>query len=65
MLVTDVTSNYFTNISKNPLNLTPKANLESIINIGQVDSTELAEFAEPSENHNFHSSLIKQPKNYP
>ena len=32
---------------------------------GQVDSTEFAESAESAENHNFLSSLIKQPKNYP
>ena len=33
--------------------------------LGQVDSTEFAESMESSENHNFLSSLIKQPKNYP
>ena len=32
---------------------------------GQVDSTEFAESAESAENHNFISSLIKQPKEYP
>ena len=31
---------------------------------GQVDSTEFAESAESAENHNFISSLIKQPKEY-
>ena len=33
--------------------------------LGQVDSTEFAELAESAENHNFLSSLIKQPNNYP
>ena len=33
--------------------------------LGQVDSTEFAESAESAENHNFLSSLIKQPKSYP
>ena len=32
---------------------------------GQVDSTEFAESVESAENHNFLSSLIQQPKNYP
>ena len=31
----------------------------------QVDSMELVVLAESGENHNFLSSLIKQPKNYP
>ena len=30
----------------------------------QVNSTEFAESAESAENYNYHSSLIKQPKNY-
>ena len=33
-------------------------------NASRVDSTEFAELAESAENHNFLSSLIKQPKNY-
>ena len=33
--------------------------------LGQVDSTEFADFTESVENHNFLSLLIKQPKNYP
>ena len=37
----------------------------SVINVGQVDSTEFAELAESAENHNFLPSLIKQPKYYP
>ena len=32
---------------------------------GRVDSTEFAKLTESAENHNFLSSLIKQPKNYP
>ena len=38
---------------------------ECLLRRGQVDTTEFAESAESTENHNFLSSLIMQPKNYP
>ena len=39
--------------------------LKAARSLSQVDSTVFAESAESAENHNFLSSLIKQPKNYP
>ena len=57
-------SNSFYDEEENISSLLSKL-LEKQFNDCQVNSTELAELAESTENHNFLSSLIKQLNNYP